>query len=137
VLLLLGVLSYQLTKKVHEVNAYFCDRCWRRYTLSRWIGPGIASAFLIAIFVGLFCSAVLKTDDPMSYLFVSAIALAIAGLVVRGFLRPHVIDATSDAVKIEVPGSGIQTIHMANATGLVGLGLNDKTRDRHPPTGPN
>jgi hypothetical protein len=137
VMLLLGLLSYQLTKNVHEVNAYFCDQCWRKYRISRWIGPGIAIAFFLAIAVGLFCSAVYKTDDPISYLFVSAVVFAVSALVVKRFLRPHVILATKDAVKIDVPGAGIHTINMSNATGLVGLGLLDKNRDRQPPTGPN
>lgn len=136
-MLLLGLLSYRLTRNVHEVPAYFCDPCWQRYLLSRWVGPGIAILFALAIGIGLFFSAVYKTDDPITYLFIGAVVIAIAAVVMQRFLRPHVIHATDDVVKIDVPGQGIRTITMSNATGLIGLGLLDKGRDRNQPKGPN
>ena len=136
-MLLFGLLSYRLTRNVHEVPAYFCDRCWQRYSLSHWVGPGIVVVFVLAIGIGLYFSAVYKTDDPISYLFIGAIVIAIAALVTRRFIRPHVIHVTNDVVKIDVPGQGIHTITMSNATGLVGLGLLGKGRDGDQPKGPN
>lgn len=137
VMLLFGLMAYRLTRNMHEAPAYFCDRCWQRCRLSRWVGPGIAMLFSLAIGIGLFFSAVYKTDDPIGYLFIGALVIAIAALVTQRFLRPRVILTTSDVVKIDVPGHGIHTITMSNATGLVGLGLLDKGRDRNQSQGPH
>lgn len=136
-MLLLGLLSYRLTRNVHEVPAYFCDPCWHRYRLSLWVGPGIAILFALAIGIGLFFSAVHNTDDPLTCLFIGAVVISIAAVVMQRFLRPHVIQATDDVVRINVPRLGIHTITMSNSAGLLGLGLLDEGRDRNQPKGSN
>ena len=129
-MLFFGLLAYRMTRKVHEVGAYFCEPCWRRYRLSRLIWPIVLVITGLLIAIGLYCSAVYKTDDPIGYLMIAALLLAVVGFFVQRFLRPRVILATKELLKIKVPRHGVLTISQSNASGLLSLGLGDKRKDR-------
>ena len=128
--LVFGLLSYRLMRKVHEVDAYFCERCWQRYRLSRLPGPMVVVITILFIAIGLYFSAAYKNDDPIGYLMFTALLLAVLAFIVQRHLRPRVILATEELVKIKVPNEGILTVDVSNSSGLLGLGLGDKRKDR-------
>ena len=128
--LFFGLLAYRMTRKVHEVDACFCEPCWRRYRVSRLIWPNVLVIITLLIAIGLYCSAVYKTDEPIGYLMIAAVSLPVVGFLVQRYLRPRVIVATEELVKIRVPRHGVLTINQSNASGLLSLGLGDKSKDR-------
>ena len=128
--LFFGLLAYRMMRNVHEVSAYFCEPCWRRYRLSRLIWPIVLVIISLLIAIGLYFSAVYNTDDPLSYLMIPALLLLVAGFFVQRYLRPRVILATEELLKIKVPRHGVLTINQSNSLGLLSLGLGDRGKDR-------
>ena len=117
------LLLYRMMRQGHDVEAYFCHRCWARSRAAGYIWPGLAVLTLLFIVVGLYFSAVYKTDDPITFLMATSIVLAIPAYIVRRMLLPKVVVANADQVKVDVPSQGVVTLYDATQGRHGGLGL--------------
>ena len=117
------LLLYRMMRQQHVLEAYFCNRCWSRSRTAGYLWPGLVVLTVLFIIVGLYVSAVYKTDDPITYLMIASVVLAIPAFVIRRLLLPKVVVSNEDQVRVHVPHFGVVTLYDSTQGKQAGLGL--------------
>lgn len=60
------LLLYRMMRQGHDVEAFFCGRCWARAKYAGYVWPGLVILTILFIVVGFYFSAVYKADGVIS-----------------------------------------------------------------------
>lgn len=121
---LVALIAYRALRTDHDIEARFCEHCWRRYSQSAYIWPAVAVISTLCMVAAVVVDTKFRSDAIPMLLVGTSAALVVIGFAVYRLLRPHVVLATNEFIKVLVPERGVVTFHLPNAMGLVGLGLN-------------
>jgi len=105
----------------HDVEAFFCGRCWARAKYAGYVWPGLVILTILFIVVGFYFSAVYKADGVISYLMIASVVLVLPAFLIRRALLPAVVVANADLVKVNIPDHGIVTLYDSSQGKHAGL----------------